>query len=174
MPYLILPCQETWNALPEALRPTLRQLNNVHDITVAFLPIPSFRNLIPGEYVDWLLYATQFSLKFEWHGVWGDTNGASLTEAGNWFYPSQPLRLRKNIDFAIQIDQGAGKYPATLSELKAISMDATSGEHYISEEFEAQCWIPENWHFNENILGVWPELKMHPYYLRKGSIHSMG
>lgn len=172
MPYIVLPCQQTWESLPEALRPTEFQHQTPHDIIVDFLPIPPLRNLLSHRYADWLIFASRYNLTLDWPGVWGDVQGASLTEAGNWHQNYQPLRLRKNIDFSLQIKSEARSRQTYLSEMKAIKIDPASGQKYVSQEFERQCWNPENWHFDEEITDVWPEIGDYPGYLQGDSLRS--
>lgn len=167
MPYLLLPCQRTWEALPDILRPTSQQFNNLHDITVAFFPLPAIRNLLANKHVDWLNFASQYRLTLDWHGVWGDIDGTVLTTAGHWHHQSQPLRQRRNVNLALQIQPEMSDRPTSFSEMKAIAMDVASGQLHVSDEFERQCWVLDNWYFDEGILGVWPQLKDHSHHLRR-------
>lgn len=174
MPYLLLPCQHTWSTLPEVLRPTTYQLTHLHDIAATFLPIPALRNVLSRHYVDWSIHASRHSLTLDWRGIWGDVGEVPfpLTVAGNWNHSYQPLRPYQDIDFYLHIDPENDSQYVTPAEMKAIFVEPSSGHRFVSAEFERQCWILENWHFEEEVTSAWPELKAYPQYLKPDPLYS--
>ena len=173
MAFMIYPTLDTFDALPDTLRPTGHQMHIAHHIGIGFCPIPAMRTSlvkrVGGQYWDWVTIFAVHNLRNNWTGKLGIYQSELADrDHGNSKYPdagvngqgamSESEPDHSNLDGADMLMQARRK---THTEASAVIQSSRAGRRILSSAFENHVFDRRQWSVNRSILQDWPELDGH-------------